>query len=61
VVRIIIYDAAVVVSDVRIHGARVFRAEVDFVRSVRSWHFATCQLPAVVELPDGALRRPAGW
>ena len=47
---------------VRVHRASVFRAEVDFVRSVRRWHFATCQLPAVVDLPGGGvIRKPSGW
>jgi hypothetical protein len=47
---------------VRVHRASVFRAEVDFVRSVRRWHFATCQLPEMVDLPDGSvIRRPSGW
>ncbi|MCX6362913.1 MAG: hypothetical protein NTW58_01840 [Actinobacteria bacterium] len=47
---------------VRVHRASVFREEADFVRSVRRWHFATCQLPEVVDLPDGSvIRRPSGW
>lgn len=47
---------------VRVHRASVFRAEADFVRSVRRWRFATCQLPEVVDLPDGSvIRRPSGW
>jgi len=46
---------------VRAHRASVFRAEVDFVRSVRRWHFATCQLPDVIDVPGGSIRRPEGW
>ena len=47
---------------VRVHRASVFRTEVDFVRSVRRWHFATCQLPLVIDLPrGGVIRRPTGW
>ena len=47
---------------VRMHRPSVFRADAGFVRSLRRWHFATCQLPAVVDLPGGGtIRKPEGW
>jgi hypothetical protein len=46
---------------VRAQRASVFRAEANFVRSVRRRHFATSQLPDVIDVAGGLIRRPEGW
>lgn len=63
-VRLVREELGLRVGVVRIRADRasVFRQRVDFFRSVRRWHFATCQLPELVVLPDGRrVRRPAEW
>jgi len=62
-VRLVRSELGLTVGVVRVstHRASVFRADADFVRSVRRWHFATSQLPDVVDVPGGSIRRPEGW
>ena len=62
-VRLVRSELGLKVGVVRVnaHRASVFRADADFVRSVRRWHFATSQLPDVIDVPGGSIRRPEGW
>jgi hypothetical protein len=62
-VRLVRSELGLEVGVVRVRAQRasVFRAEADFVRSVRRWHFATTQLPDVIDAPGGPIRKPEGW
>ena len=63
-VRLVRAELGLKVGVVRVRADRasVFSREVDFVRSVRRWHFAACQLPEVITLRTGrTVRKPDGW
>ena len=47
---------------VRTDRTSVFRGRVDFIRSVRRWHFASAQLPQEVTLTSGRrIQCPPEW